>query len=313
MKDKVKMGLILTLCLLLCLFIEFWSTYVFDFIVLGLSLIAVIEFRKLQLKAGNPQIDYCPEVACFLIFVITFTSCLCKLGAGWILILVFATIILIYLIMYLGGFLFFKKEYENDEFRKISNMSVKQFSLFKANNTLACMVYPTIPMFFLYLINHISGIGLVTLENNTVGVPMGLFGLILLFAVCCLTDTFAMLFGLLIKGKVIFPKISPKKTIAGCCFGLLGGVVGALLTYLVFYLIFPSIMIIAPWWAVALVGLAGSVFAECGDFFESYCKRKAQVKDAGEIFRSHGGVIDRLDSIMFTAPFIFICLLFLFG
>ncbi len=313
MKDKVKMGLILTVCLLLCLFIEFWSTYVFDFIVLGLSLLAVIEFRKLQLKAGNPQIDYCPEVVCFLVFVITFTSCLCGLGAGWILIIIFATILLTYLIMYLGGFLFFKKEYESDEFRKLSNMSVKQFSLFKANNTLACMIYPTIPMFFLYFINHISNIGLVTLETNTQGVPMGLFGLVFLFAVCCFTDTFAMLFGTLIGGKAILPKISPKKTISGCCFGLLGGLIGALLTYLVFYLIFPNVIIIAPWWGIALVGLAGSVFAQCGDFFESYCKRKAQVKDAGEIFRSHGGVIDRLDSVMFAAPFVFICLLFLFG
>ncbi len=313
MKDKVKMGLILTFCLLLCLFIEYLSSYVFDFIIFGLSIIAVTEFKKLQLKAGNPQVDYCPEIACFLVFVITFTSCLCGLNAGWILLIIFLVIITTYLVIYLGGFLFFKNEYENDEFRKISNMSVKQFSLFKANNTLACMIYPTIPMFFMYFINHISSLGLTTLELNTKGVPMGLFGLVMLFAICCLTDTFAMLFGLLIGGKVIFPKISPKKTIAGCAFGLLGGVVGALLTYLVFYLIFPSVIIIAPWWAIALVGLAGAVFAEFGDFFESYCKRKAQVKDAGELFRSHGGVIDRLDSIMFVAPFVFICLLFMFG
>lgn len=314
MKDKVKMGLILTACLLLCLFIEFLNTYVFDFIVLGLSMLAVVEFRKLQLKAGCPQVNYCPEIVCFLVFVATFTSCLCGLGAGWILLIVFGIVLLAYLIVYACGLTLFKKEYEESEFRKITNMDIKQYSFFKANNTLACMIYPTIPMFFMYFINHISGIGLVVFNENTAGMNyMGLFGLILLFAVCCLTDVFAMTFGMLIGGKIIFPKISPKKTISGCCFGLLGGLVGALLTYLIFYLIFPSVMIIAPWWAVALVGIAGSVFAECGDFFESYCKRKAQVKDAGDIFRSHGGVLDRLDSVMFACPFIFICLLFLFG
>lgn len=313
MKDKVKMGLILTFCLLLCLFIEYLSSYVFDFIVFGLSILAVMEFRKLQLKAGAPQVDYCPEITCFVVFVVTFTGCLCGLNAGWILLIIFGLILLAYLLVYLCGFLFFKNEYENDEFRKVSNMTVKQFSLFKANNTLICMIYPTIPMFFLYFINHISSLGLTALEINTKGVPLGLFGLVTLFAICCLTDTFAMLFGTLIGGKVILPKISPKKTISGCCFGLLGGIAGAGLTYLVFYFIFPSVMIIAPWWAMLLVGLVGAILAECGDFFESFCKRKAQVKDAGTFFRSHGGVIDRLDSIMFVAPFLFICLLFIFG
>ena len=313
MKDKVKMGILLTFCLLLCLFIQYLSNYVFDFIIFGISIVATIEFRKLQLKAGYPSFDYCPEIACFLVFVATFTGCICGLPVIWTLAISLLVVVVFYLVVLIVSCAFFTKELENDEFRIACDMTVKKFALFKSNNTLICMIYPTLPLFFAYLINHISNIGFVVFEQNTKGVPMGLFGLVLLFFICCLTDTFAMLFGTLIGGKIILPKVSPKKTISGCCFGLLGGVVGALATYFIFYAFFPNVFIISNWWKIILVGLSGSLLAEVGDFFESYCKRKAGVKDAGNFFRSHGGVLDRLDSVLFCAPLIFVCILFLFG
>ena len=192
-------------------------------------------------------------------------------------------------------------------------MSVKRFAFFKANNTLSCVLYPTLLMFFLYFINHIQGLGLTNFENVTAGAPMGLFGLILLFATVCLSDTFAMLFGCLIKGKKLFPKISPNKTISGAIFGLVGGIIGAVASCFFFSLIFPSVFASAKLWKFVLIGFFCSLIAQCGDLFESYMKRRANVKDAGDFFRSHGGVLDRLDSVIFAAPFIFICLLFLFG
>lgn len=313
MKDKVKMGLILTGCLLLCFVIQYFSNYVFDFIIFALALLGTMEFRKLQLKAGYPAFDYCPEVACFLTFVVAFTGFLCSWSATIILVVAFALVALFYLVCYLGGCFIFAKELEKDPFRKLSNMTVKQFALFKANNTLSCMIYPSVAMFFMYFINHISSIGLHAFANNTEGAPMGLFGLVLLFAICCLTDTFAMLFGLLIGGKKIFPKISPKKTISGSIFGLVGGVVGAIATYLIFNSIFPAVFETVYFWQFLIVGIIGSALAQAGDLFESFFKRKAQVKDSGDFFRCHGGVLDRFDSIIFVTPYIFICLLFLFS
>ena len=165
----------------------------------------------------------------------------------------------------------------------------------------------------MYLINHISSLGLVNFNSATSGVPMGLFGLLLTFAICCLSDTFAMLFGCLIKGKKLIPSISPNKTISGSLFGILGGIVGAVSTYFVFNAIYPAVFEIVTFWQFLLVGAFGSVISQFGDLLESYFKRKAQVKDAGNIFRSHGGVLDRFDSILFAAPYIFICLLFLFN
>jgi len=313
MKEKVKTGLILTFCLLLCLVIQYFSSYVFDFIIFALAMLGTVEFRRLQLKMGNPTFDYCPGIACFLVFVASFTGLLCGLNALTILMIVFSIIILFYIAVYLGSSLIFKKELEKDPFRNIANMSVNQFAFFKANNTLACMIYPVLLMFFMYFINHISNLGLNSFTANTQGAPMGLFGLILLFAICCLSDTFAMLFGILIGGKKIFPKISPKKTLSGCLFGLLGGVVGSVATYIIFACIFKTVFAAVNFWQFALIGLIGSIISQAGDLFESYIKRKAKVKDSGDIFRSHGGLLDRCDSIIFTTPYIFICLLFLFG
>ena len=313
MKDKVKVGLVLTLGLIFCLVIQYFSTYLFDIIVFGLAFLAVKEFKKLQTKSGLPSFDYCPEIACFLIFVIAFTGFLCGLDALPILLIEIAFVAIFYLVLFLGSFLVYKKELQGDKFRDVANMSEKRFAFFKANNTLTCILYPTLLLFFMYFINHISELGLTNFNENTKGAPMGLFGLILTFAICCLSDTFAMLFGILIKGKKLFPKISPNKTLSGCLFGLVGGIFGAIVTFVVFSLIFPTAFSTVSLWKFAIVGLFGSVLAQGGDLFESYLKRKAKVKDAGDFFRSHGGVLDRLDSVIFATPYIFICLLFLFG
>lgn len=312
-KEKVKTGLILTACLIACFVLQYFSAYAFDFIILFLTYVATKEFSKLQLKSGMPAYDYCPEVATLLVFVSSFVGFLCGLNASVIMLIVICVVAVFYVVMFVGSFLVFKKDLENDPFRLSTNMSVKRFAFFKANNTLVCVLYPTLLMFFIYLINHISTLGLVNFSKNTASAPMGLFGLILLFAVCCLTDTFAMLFGNLIGGIKIFPKISPKKTLSGCLFGLLGGVIGAMLTLVAFKSIFSYVFANAHYWQFLIVGLLGSVVAQSGDLFESFAKRRANVKDAGEFFKSHGGVLDRIDSVIFVAPFVFICLLFIFG
>jgi len=313
MKDKVKVGLALALCLIACLVIEYFYKYVFDFVIFLLSILAVKEFAKLQLKSGMPTYSYCPEVACCLVFLTSFVGFLCGLSAIIILLIVIAVVVAFYLIVFLGGFLFFSKQMKDDKFRDVANMSVKRFAFFKANNTLASILYPTLMMFFLYYINHIDYLGLSGLDAKTGDAPMGLFGLVLLFSITVLTDTFAMLFGTWIKGKKIFPKISPKKTLSGALFGLLGGIIGATITYIIFGAIFSQAFFSVHFWQFIIIGFVGSIVAQAGDLFESFVKRKANVKDAGDFFRSHGGVLDRLDSAIFVAPYVFICLLFLFA
>lgn len=311
--NKVKMGLLLTLFLAFLLGVCYFSSFAFDIIILIFSLLAVSEFKNLVLKSGYPTFRFVPELTCFLVYVCNLVGILCGFTALQIILFVFVVVVLIYLFVYLGTIWIFREELEADRFRQVSNMSYKGFVFFKVNNTLSTIIYPTLLMGFAYLINHFQVLGLGNLSTATQGVPMGLFGILLVFAIACLSDTFAMAFGLLIKGKKLCPKISPKKTISGACFGLLGGIIGSLLVYLAFYLIFPSEFSVVSFWQFIIIGLIGSIISQVGDLFESFIKRRAQVKDSGDLFRSHGGVLDRLDSVIFLIPFVFVCVILLFA
>ncbi len=312
MDNKVKMGLLLTLFLCACLVLQYFFNYAIDFVVFFLSFVAVREMEKIQLKSGNPTFKYAGELGCFLVFVSAFVGIMCGFSATVIIAMTFGVVAIFYVALLLGSMFLIKKDMEEDQFRVVTNMSVKRFAVFKSTNTFVVLVYPALLMFFMYLINHFNQIGLTNFDKATSGVPMGLFALVLLFMVACLTDTFAMCFGKLIKGKKLCPTISPNKTISGALMGLVGGIVGALATYFVFYFIFKDVFSAVAFWKFIIVGFLGSVIAQGGDLLESLLKRKANIKDSGEFFRSHGGVLDRFDSILFNIPFIFVCVLLIF-
>lgn len=111
------------------------------------------------------------------------------------------------------------------------------------------------------------------------------------------TDTFAYVFGKLLGRNKLFERISPKKTVEGAFGGISGAVVLAFFACKVLGLDqIPSLMIITAF---------GSIFAQAGDFCASYFKRIARVKDYGDVIPGHGGVMDRFDSVLFAAPFIY--------
>jgi phosphatidate cytidylyltransferase len=126
-----------------------------------------------------------------------------------------------------------------------------------------------------------------------------------LFVLIWTNDTFAYLVGKSIGKHKLFERISPKKTIEG----FLGGVVfAAFAGFLISKLYiqpnpdFSSKSIII-WTIIALIV---SIFGTIGDLIESKFKRVAGVKDSGTIMPGHGGVLDRLDSVIFVAPIIFL-------
>jgi phosphatidate cytidylyltransferase len=59
---------------------------------------------------------------------------------------------------------------------------------------------------------------------------------------------------------------------------------------------------VSPWWHFILLGLLLNIAAQCGDFFESVLKRSSGVKDSGHILPGHGGIMDRIDSLLFALP-----------
>lgn len=122
--------------------------------------------------------------------------------------------------------------------------------------------------------------------------------IISVFILIWTNDTFAYLVGKSIGKTKLLEKISPKKTIEG----LLGGIVFAIIGSFIIsqYYIQESAF---KWIVTAL--LVG-VFGTIGDLIESKFKRVANVKDSGNIMPGHGGILDRLDSVIFVAPYIYL-------
>jgi phosphatidate cytidylyltransferase len=134
-----------------------------------------------------------------------------------------------------------------------------------------------------------------------------------------LADTIAYYAGSAIKGPKIFPKISPNKTYSGSIIGLLGGVAGALIVYAMFEVanlpvnnvVLFSNVLEHPILFYAFMGLSIGIVSEIGDLFASRVKRELEIKDFSHALGSHGGIMDRLDSIIFAVLFVAIVMEFL--
>jgi phosphatidate cytidylyltransferase len=107
-------------------------------------------------------------------------------------------------------------------------------------------------------------------------------------------DTFAYFSGLLFGKHLLAPSVSPKKTWEGVIGSIFFTTIGATL---VFYFILHD-----KWWLGAMIGVMGVVTATCGDLIESALKRDLHIKDMGAMLPGHGGVLDRVDSLLFTGP-----------
>jgi phosphatidate cytidylyltransferase len=116
-------------------------------------------------------------------------------------------------------------------------------------------------------------------------------------------DISAFLVGSWIGRHKLYPKISPKKTVEG----LAGAVLGSVLVSLIFRGLFIPHLHIA---IVILVAFILGLLGQLGDLTESMLKRSAQVKDSGGLLPGHGGMLDRLDSFLFTAPFLYYVLVY---
>ncbi len=109
-------------------------------------------------------------------------------------------------------------------------------------------------------------------------------------------DTCAYCVGMLIGRHKMAPVLSPKKSIEGA----VGGVAGAALLGCLYALATGS-----PAWEYALICAAGSLISMVGDLAASAIKRNQEIKDYGSLIPGHGGILDRFDSVIFTAPVIY--------
>lgn len=145
---------------------------------------------------------------------------------------------------------------------------------------------------FMYIPLLISSF--ILLRHLPQGISWVFFTLVLAFC----GDTFGYYVGKTLGKRKLCPALSPGKTVAGT----VGLICGSLLGSIIFQqLIFTELSLRHA----LIMGIMGGIFGQLGDLFESALKRSAGVKDAGSLFPGHGGILDRLDSLSFIAPFVF--------
>lgn len=125
------------------------------------------------------------------------------------------------------------------------------------------------------------------------GGEYGFAVILFLFAIVWSTDILAFFGGRSLGGPKLAPVISPKKTWSGFLCGMAGGVAAGLIT--------ASIFGTSSFLWIAFLSIVLSLSGQVGDLFESALKRRFQVKDSGDLIPGHGGVLDRVDSMIFAA------------
>lgn len=125
--------------------------------------------------------------------------------------------------------------------------------------------------------------------------PHGIDWIFLMLVIVMSGDTAAYYVGSSLGKHKLYPVVSPNKSIEGAIGGLFGSLLG---TFVVKFTFFPELTIVDCLVTALVLGILGQL----GDLFESLLKRSFGVKDSGVIIPGHGGILDRLDSILFAAP-----------
>lgn len=156
---------------------------------------------------------------------------------------------------------------------------------------------------FFYVAVMLSCIYLTRMLSN------GKYLLWLIFLCSWGCDTCAYCVGMLIGKHKMAPVLSPKKSVEGA----VGGVVGAALLTVIYCFIFKEAMSITTTriWVLAGISAVGALISMVGDLAASAIKRNYEIKDYGTLIPGHGGILDRFDSVIFTAPIIYFMALYL--
>lgn len=151
-----------------------------------------------------------------------------------------------------------------------------------------CVAYAPVMLSFIYLVRSL---------------PYGIYTVWMIFISSWICDTCAYVVGMLLGRHKLAPVLSPKKSIEGALGGVAGSaLVGAAYGY---FIVEPVIREQQVTWIFVLISVVGAVISQVGDLAASAIKRNHDIKDYGKLIPGHGGVMDRFDSVIFTAPMIY--------
>lgn len=163
-----------------------------------------------------------------------------------------------------------------------------KFEAVQVMTTFFCVLYAPVMFSFIYM---------------TRWTRLGIYMVWMIFISSWISDTFAYLTGMLLGKHKLAPILSPKKSIEGSIGGITGSaLVGALFGWFLYHNGIEDMRMI---WSFAVIGGIGSMISQVGDLAASAIKRNHDIKDYGKLIPGHGGIMDRFDSVIVTAPMIY--------
>lgn len=244
----------------------------FSFLFLIFGLICMFEFKKLVLLSG-----YASFILFLFLWWVFLILKLDHLFYGLLLIISLAYCTHLSISLFFGT--------SKHPYRKAPNYQKLLLALFYVGT--GCIFLPMIYRFE-------------SVKYNLYDAQITMIGIL---AIIWASDSFAYLVGKRFGRRKLFERISPKKTIEG----FLGGVAGALFTSATI-----SYFSQKPMWMWLTLSCVLVISGTVGDLVESKFKRDANTKDSGSILPGHGGLLDRLDSLIFSSPFAFLTLIILY-
>lgn len=254
-----------------------------DFLAAVLCLISIIAYRELTKACGlrhtNGKINAL-DIMGVIVTIVYYV--LLAISLRWGIAKVYPTVMIAVMVTFLA-FLF---------------VYVFAFPRYQANQVMAAMfsfLYAPMMLSFIYLLRQ--------------GFAQGRYLVWFVFLSSWGSDTCAYAVGVLIGKHKMTPKLSPKKSVEGA----VGGVVGAALLFVLYTRLVINVytdmnLSLA---VAALLGAVGAMVSMVGDLAASAVKRDHDIKDYGKLIPGHGGIMDRFDSVIVTAPIIFIGIMLL--
>ena len=182
----------------------------------------------------------------------------------------------------------------------------KETTLESLGMSLLAAVYPTLLLVLLVIINHTAGdaeLAKFALNSDIM--------ILFVFVITPFADSLAYVFGRFLRkyfSKKLAPELSPNKTVIGFIGGLVGGAVGATALYFIYNAIVGSFAQMYIWLPVYIgIAMLTAVATALGDLVESCIKRKLNIKDMGKLMPGHGGILDRIDGVLFAAVAVYLC------
>lgn len=307
MKKRVLSSIYILLIIGVFFALRFLEISAFDFLILAINLIGAYEVSICYTQNKRHNFLYA-----ILFFVLSnylgLTICFAyDLKIIFPILILLANLCLSIIFMFLLGKI--QKEQVIQDFNSLKDetLDFKIYLKQRYVTTIKVLIYPCLILSTLYFINNISRLSFDVLKNN---VDLGWYILLSVFTVSMSTDTFAFFVGKLLKGPKLAPKISPKKTISGAIGGLVFGIISSVALFLIFNIfeaynvLFNKINLNV--WHIAMIAMEASIANQIGDLVESAIKRKIGVKDFGNLFPGHGGIMDRVDGLSFVSVVILV-------